>query len=206
MTTKRDVLRGISLVFDPLGFYSPLTIRAKILIQDLWKEKFEWDQPLPVELRDRWDAIAVDLEGVKFVKPRSYFGSSQQIQRLQVFVDASPSAFGAAAYFVNNNQTAFIMAKIRVAPLKIVGREKPTIPLMELMAALLGVQLATTIINAMKKARVDITEVTMWCDNQPVLFWIDELEPNKCKVIRNRVNKIQSFTRQYQAAWRYHEV
>ena len=111
MTTKRDVLRGISLVFDPLGFYSPLTIRAKILIQDLWKEKFEWDQPLPVELRDRWDAIAVDLEGVKFVKPRSYFGSSQQIQRLQVFVDASPSAFGAAAYFVNNNQTAFIMAK-----------------------------------------------------------------------------------------------
>ena len=95
------------------------------------------------------------------------------------------------------------MAKIRVAPLKIVGREKPTIPLMELMAALLGVQLATTIINAMKKARVDITEVTMWCDNQPVLFWIDELEPNKCKVIRNRVNKIQSFTRQYQAAWRY---
>ena len=170
MTTKRDVLRGISLVFDPLGFYSPLTIRAKILIQDLWKEKFEWDQPLPVELRDQWDAIAVDLEGVKFVKPRSYFGSSQQIQRIQVFVDASPSAFGAAAYFVNNNQTAFIMAKIRVAPLKIVGREKPTIPLMELMAALLGVQLATTIINAMKKARVDITEVTMWCDNQPVLF------------------------------------
>jgi len=137
------------------------------------------------------------------VKPRSYFGSSQQIQRLQVFEDASPSAFGAAAYFVNNNQTAFIMAKIRVAPLKIVGREKPTIPLMELMAALLGVQLATTIINAMKKARVDITEVTMWCANQPVLFWIDELEPNKCKVIRNRVNKIQSFTRQYQAAWRY---
>ena len=90
--------------------------------------------------------------------------------RLQVFVDASPSAFGAVACFVNNNEAGFVIAKSRVAPLKIVGREKPTIPLMELMAALLGVKLATTITKAMKKAGDDFTEVTMWCDNQPVLF------------------------------------
>lgn len=34
-STKREVLRGISAVYDPLGFISPLTIPARILIQDI---------------------------------------------------------------------------------------------------------------------------------------------------------------------------
>ncbi|XP_057379665.1 uncharacterized protein LOC130701903 [Daphnia carinata] len=51
--TKRNVLRGISTVYDPLGFLSPLTIPAKILIQDVWKLKLQWDDPLPIDLQDR---------------------------------------------------------------------------------------------------------------------------------------------------------
>ena len=39
--SKREVLRGISTVFDPLGIISPITIPAKILMQDLWTEKLE---------------------------------------------------------------------------------------------------------------------------------------------------------------------
>jgi hypothetical protein len=44
-STKREVLRGISAVYDPLGFISPLTIPARILIQDIWKLKLDWDDP-----------------------------------------------------------------------------------------------------------------------------------------------------------------
>jgi hypothetical protein len=49
-STKREVLRGISAVYDPLGFISPLTIPARILIQDIWKFKLDWDDALPQDL------------------------------------------------------------------------------------------------------------------------------------------------------------
>ena len=44
--TKRKVLSLVSSVFDPLGWVIPLTIRGKISLQTLWKEKMGWDQTL----------------------------------------------------------------------------------------------------------------------------------------------------------------
>jgi hypothetical protein len=38
--TKREVLRESSKIYDPLGILTPVTIRAKILIQELWKEGY----------------------------------------------------------------------------------------------------------------------------------------------------------------------
>ena len=34
--TKRNFLSKIATLFDPLGFLMPYTVRAKILIQDMW--------------------------------------------------------------------------------------------------------------------------------------------------------------------------
>ena len=45
--TKREILQHTSRVHDPLGLLFPVTIRAKIFLQDLWKGKFTWDEILP---------------------------------------------------------------------------------------------------------------------------------------------------------------
>jgi len=37
--TKRNILSDISRLFDPLGLVNPVTASAKIIIQELWKEK-----------------------------------------------------------------------------------------------------------------------------------------------------------------------
>ena len=34
--TKREFLKRIGTLFDPLGFLLPYTVRAKILIQEIW--------------------------------------------------------------------------------------------------------------------------------------------------------------------------
>ena len=48
--TKREILRWTSSIFDPLGFISPVTIPAKILIQQLWQQHVGWDTALNIDL------------------------------------------------------------------------------------------------------------------------------------------------------------
>ena len=44
--TKRKFYSLISSLFDPLGWLSPLSIRGRIFLQTLWKNKVGWDQEL----------------------------------------------------------------------------------------------------------------------------------------------------------------
>jgi hypothetical protein len=41
-------------VFDPLDWLSPVTIRAKIMLQDLWKQTVEWDDELSLDIQQQW--------------------------------------------------------------------------------------------------------------------------------------------------------
>ena len=36
--TKRSTISFASKLFDPLGYVEPITVKAKIMIQDLWKQ------------------------------------------------------------------------------------------------------------------------------------------------------------------------
>ena len=44
--TKRGFLKNIATLFDPLGFIAPFTVRAKMLLQDLWSAGVGWDDLL----------------------------------------------------------------------------------------------------------------------------------------------------------------
>jgi len=59
--TKRIVASITAKVFDVLGFFSPATITAKILLQKLWKRQVNWDQPIPEELQLCWKTWLADL-------------------------------------------------------------------------------------------------------------------------------------------------
>jgi len=41
-STKCEVLQMTASIFDPLGYFSPTVLMAKLFIQELWKEKWEW--------------------------------------------------------------------------------------------------------------------------------------------------------------------
>jgi len=55
--TKRVMLSAISKMFDPLGFLSPVTVTAKLLIQELWVKKVDWDEMLPPNIVQKWSEI-----------------------------------------------------------------------------------------------------------------------------------------------------
>ncbi|XP_052271452.1 uncharacterized protein LOC127872161 [Dreissena polymorpha] len=115
--TKRRILQQTSTIYDPLDMLAPVTIRAKLLIQDLWKRKYAWDTPIPEREQNTWLHIAEDLnEAMTTSLPRQYFPDNppnmvDEDYVLHVFVDASTRAYGAVAYLNTSSNSAFVFAK-----------------------------------------------------------------------------------------------
>ena len=55
--TQRKMFSLVSTIFDPLGILSPLTIRIKMLLQQVWKLGKKWDEPLPAELHSNLQKV-----------------------------------------------------------------------------------------------------------------------------------------------------
>jgi len=158
LITKREVLRQISKIYDPMGIISPVTVRSKMFMQSLWKQQLHWDQILSDEDQKKWLTIKGELEEVvKTEFERFYFRGNDNCDRvsLYVFTDASEKAYGTCAYIVRGSQSTFVMAKNRVSPIK----QKLTIPKLELMGALMGAKLAHHLQDTL-----DCSNIYMWCD------------------------------------------
>jgi hypothetical protein len=51
--TRRSILSFVAKLYDPLGWAAPVVITAKILLQELWLLKSDWDAPILEELVQR---------------------------------------------------------------------------------------------------------------------------------------------------------
>ena len=180
--TKREILQSSSAIFDPLGFITPVTIKAKILLHQLWKLRVNWDEPLNSDLQDTWYKIAQEIkEATEFVMPRQYFPASAfSAQELHIFADASPKAYGAVAYLVQGEYTSLVMSKTKVSPLKNV-----TLPRLELQAAVLATRLTNFILSVLNWQGT----IYLWSDNQIVLHWINSSK-KLAPFVSHRVNEI----------------
>ncbi|XP_052260181.1 uncharacterized protein LOC127864522 [Dreissena polymorpha] len=195
--TKRTVLKFSSQIYDPLGLLSPVTVRAKILLQEMWKQKYDWDTPLPSSLHATWSEIATDLNTVvretslRRQLIQSVEGTGSDVKpEMHVFVDASNKAYGAAVYICNRNESRLVIAKSRVTPVKSLS-----LPQLELMAALIGARLATNI-----QFSLHTTHITFWSDSQIVLHWLSTTNKLK-KFVANRVSEINTLTNTN--TWKY---
>ena len=90
VVTKRTILRYSSQIYDPLGLLSPVTVRAKILLQELWTDKYDWDTPLPDHICETWNQLAWSFNKVtetKFARqylPSTSHGSETSVFEMQV--------------------------------------------------------------------------------------------------------------------------
>ncbi|XP_015432787.1 PREDICTED: uncharacterized protein LOC107188906, partial [Dufourea novaeangliae] len=67
--TKRLILSEISQLFDPLGLLGPVIIKAKIIIQQLWKANITWDEPVPQNISCSW----LDNHGQSRILRRDFY-------------------------------------------------------------------------------------------------------------------------------------
>jgi len=96
--SKRELLRAMSQFYDPLGLFSPVTMRAKILLQNIWKLNVSWDEPLPENCVADWQHIIEDLSQASHFQVPRYLApkipASDIKYELHVFCDASNDGYG----------------------------------------------------------------------------------------------------------------
>lgn len=190
--TKRLVLSALAGVFDVIGLVAPVILVAKIWLQELWKDNYQWDESLPKPVKQKWMTWFEDLQSLKEYKiercltPPNYEGRPM----LVIFCDASLNGFGTVAYIrwktSEGYQTRFIIAKSRVAPLKPL-----TIPRLELQAAVMASRLNETILT---ETRFELEKTVIFSDSMIVLAWIRQ-EPRSFKTfVSHRIGEIQMKT------------
>lgn len=79
--TKRLLLSEIASIFDPMGWMQPLIIRAKLIMQETWKRKMEWDDPLPSELYENWITIRSNLRNISTLSIPRWISFSTSLHR-----------------------------------------------------------------------------------------------------------------------------
>ncbi|XP_055848298.1 uncharacterized protein LOC129913548 [Episyrphus balteatus] len=190
--TKREVLRVMMTIFDPLGLISCFLMYIKILLQEIWRSKIEWDDEIKNDEYKKWLKWVHHLSKVEKVKiPRCYVTSTlgSDVQ-LHVFVDASENGFAAVAYIRSSNnglvETSLIGAKTRVAPLKALS-----IPRLELQAALLGARFAKCITES---HGISFGKQYFWSDSKTVLCWLRSDHRRYRQYVAFRVSEILELT------------
>lgn len=166
--TKRQVLRTLMTIFDPLGLISFILVFVKILLQEIWRDSIGWDEKISDEQFDKWMSWVKVLHTIDKVKiPRCYSIISSRRVQLHVFTDASENAYATVAYFRFENDEvdiALVGSKTKVAP------QKPlSVPRLELQGAILGSRFAQCITKA---HTFQITKRIFWTDSRNVLCWI----------------------------------
>jgi hypothetical protein len=188
--TRRVILSATAGMFDPLGLVSPLILTAKIILQQLCKLGLGWDVPVEGELLQRWlnweDAV-VGLGEIKFNRCMLPLGSSKSGSRqLHIFADASEVGYGVAAYIRYEShgviESNLLMAKSRVAPLKVV-----TIPRLELNAAVLAVRIGKVI---QRELNIEYDKIVYWTDSMIVLRYLHNVKNRFATYVANRVQEI----------------
>ncbi|XP_051162195.1 uncharacterized protein LOC127282137 [Leptopilina boulardi] len=191
LISKRTILSKVAQLYDPLGLISPVIICAKISLQELWKNKLDWDDPVPVEAVEFWKDYVEQLKRLnEWSIPRTIRREKNELIEIHGFSDASEKAYGACLYLRvirnGNYYNLLLCSNSRVAPLHFV-----TIPRLELCAALLLVRLHKAAVAAL---RLSISRVVFWTDSTIVLNWINTPSHELKTFVANRIAEIQEFT------------
>ena len=166
--------QDIARLFDPAGWLAPIVVSAKMLMQDLWRDKLDWDEPLPAPLARRWESFRRSLQDVSNIAlPRWLHWTPTCRVQLHAFADASRRAIAAAVYLrVEDSrspaQVNLIAAKTKLTSIKSqISLDRPcarmTIPRLELRAALLAAKLLRLVTEGLG---ISDRDCHPWSDSQ----------------------------------------
>ncbi|XP_063368187.1 uncharacterized protein LOC134656557 [Cydia amplana] len=220
--TKRELLRIYMSIFDIFGFLAPFTVKAKIMLRNIWRTDTKWDDEIPTNEYTVFRNWITELQTLKDLRiPRFYFHDERVMSErdntdnarchtlrqnettieleLHIFCDAAPTAYAAVAYWrkvhnINEVQVSFIASKCRSSPVK----KYITIPKLEMESAVIACRLADTIA---REHRLTACTRYFWTDSLIVLHQIKNDTRNYKVFIANRLGEIDELSQSCE--WNY---
>ena len=109
-TTKRNRLKIIASIYDPIGIISPVVVLFKILFQKISLLKCECASDLNPGLASGWKKLLNSLKEMTFTVPRFYFRyfNSTTVFDLHAFSDASKRAYATVIYLSNGEWSILV--------------------------------------------------------------------------------------------------
>ena len=201
--TKRNFLKRIATLFDPVGFLAPFIIRAKVMMQEMWVAGLEWDELCPRELVHKSQEWFSELEELPTIKVTRCvrFGPEQVVlsETLHTFVDTSQNAYAAVVYLKVSYESGSVSSQLVAAKTRVAPLAATSIPRLELMAAILGLRLTESVSRVYSGG---LSQAVFWSDSMMnVLWWIRGRSRIFKPFVANRVGEIQSLTSPKQ--WRF---
>ncbi|XP_058816367.1 uncharacterized protein LOC131679651 [Topomyia yanbarensis] len=200
--TKREVLRMLMMIFDPLGIIAHFLMFLKVLLQEIWRSGIGWDDPIEDVHFEKWLLWLSVLPQVTSVRiPRCYrvqtsLAADTEVQ-MHTFVDASENGFAAVIYLRFRQgdiiECAQVGAKTKVAPLKFLS-----IPRSELQAAVIGMRLAETIAKSLS---FEVIKRFFWTDSRDVIYWLNSDHRRYSQFVAFRVSEILDTTNADEWYW-----
>ncbi|XP_076660479.1 uncharacterized protein LOC143363835 [Halictus rubicundus] len=191
--TKRAILSTIARLFDPLGWVTPTTVYAKILMQQLWLKKCSWDAPLPSTFLDRWTIYNAELPALKSLAIPRWTHQTLDIASCELhgFADASTVAYAAVVYLRVVTSSGHIVVSLLAAKSKVAPVKPLTVPRLELSAALLLARLIVFVRQALHDLPNEIP-CYCWTDSTITLCWLRQPASRWKTFVANRVAQIAS--------------
>lgn len=195
--TKRNVLSAVSRLYDPMGFAGPITVKAKLILQQIWEQNLDWDTPLPSQLLKVWNSFHQNLLNMSDLNIARHIqiSEAQQVQLIG-YCDSSSTSYGCCIFLKasisGKTYIHLLCSKSRLISLA----SKLTIPKAELNGALLLAKLMAHVASILK-----ITNIYLFCDSQIVLAWLVTATMKVPAYIGNRVKQINNLTQNM--SWTY---
>ncbi len=185
-TTKREILRFLASIYDPLGIVSPVTLVGKMIFRDVCDRHLAWDEKISDNIGQQWLRFLNRLPEMVYL-PRSIPRFREPIDEIELhaFGDASGSGIAAVVYAIVKQSagisTGLVAAKSRLA------KKSLTIPRLELVSAHMATNLVDNVQSALEGYPVNL--VYGWLDSLVALHWIRGGGSYK-QFVSNRVRKI----------------
>lgn len=201
--TKRNMLKVLASVFDPLGLLNPVLIHGKRLFQEACRQQISWDDEVSKDIIITWRKWLLEIGKLNFYEVPRCLKLNKNAKKivLHTFSDGSEKSYGAVCYlsFIYDDHdasSALVTSKSRLTPLN--NSTLKTIPRIELAAAKVAVELSAKVKHELE---YELDREVYWTDSITVLKYINSNSARFQRYVSNKVNYIRNFTNPLQ--WKY---
>lgn len=203
--TKKELLKFLMTLYDPLGLFVFFTSKMKLIYHWVCKENIEWDEHINEKQMGYWLKILKWLpEIINLQIPRSYLNEfyihpHEKLEyQLIIMGDAGKESLCTAAYIRVKSQsqvtTQLVASKNFIVPKK----QKRTIPELELDIACKSVKFKEKLIKAHS---ITFDRIVFTTDSSCVYNWIVNGTHKPTIYMHNRLKKIKELSNKDQWTW-----